>query len=75
MTIGSDGYNEWRAVAQGAVLRLGPSGTHTRAVVAAADTVLYDSLVDGNEVYAPAGSYLFFAGVPGDTLHVTAISN
>jgi hypothetical protein len=31
---------------------------------------LYDSRVDGDEVYAPAGSYVFFAGVAGDTFHV-----
>jgi hypothetical protein len=74
MTIGPDGYNEWRAVAQGTILRFRMPGARARVIIAAADAVLHDSLVDGNEAYAPAGSYVFFAGAPGDTLRVTEIA-
>jgi CubicO group peptidase (beta-lactamase class C family) len=74
VTIGAEGYNEWRAVAQGMILRFDLPGARTRVAVVAADTTLYDSLVDGNEVYAPEGSYLFFAGAPGDTLRVTEVA-
>ena len=70
VTIGPDGYNEWRAVARAAVLRF-RIPDRGRVVIAAADTVLHDSLVDGNEAYAPAGSYVFFAGARGDTLRIT----
>jgi hypothetical protein len=70
VTIGADGYNEWRAVARGAVLRF-RIPARGRVVITAADTVLHDSLVDGNEAYAPAGSYVFFAGARGDTLRIT----
>ena len=70
VTIGHDGYNEWRAVARGAVLRF-RIPDRGRVVITAADTVLHDSLVDGDEAYAPAGSYVFFAGARGDTLRIT----
>jgi len=70
VTIGPGGYNEWRAVARGAVLRF-RIPDRGRVVITAADTVVHDSLVDGNEAYAPAGSYVFFAGVRGDTLRIT----
>ena len=70
VTIGPDGYNEWRAVARGAVLRF-RIPDRGRVVITAADTVVHDSLVDGNEAYAPAGSYVFFAGARGDTLRIT----
>jgi len=70
VTIGPDGYNEWRAVARGSVLRF-RMPDRGRVVITAADTVIHDSLVDGNEAYAPAGSYVFFAGARGDTLRIT----
>src|SRR5262245_38123783 len=73
MKIGADGYNEWRAIAQGTVLRF-RIPDRGRVVITAADTVLYDSLVDGSEVYAPAGTYVFFAGARGDTLGITKIA-
>ena len=71
VTIGDDGLNEWRAVGTGAVLgfTLPAKG---RVLLVTRDAVLYDSRVDGAEVYAPAGSYVFFAGVAGDTFHVRA---
>jgi hypothetical protein len=74
VTIGPAGYNEWRSVAQATMLRFDLPGARSRVAVVAADTVLYDSLVDGKEWYAPAGSYLFFAGAPGDTLRVTEVA-
>jgi hypothetical protein len=46
-----------------------PEG-RSRVIVAASDTVLHDSLVDGNELYAPAGSYVFFAASPGAVFRV-----
>ena len=70
VTIGPDGHNEWRAVARDAVLRF-RIPARGRVVITAADTVLHDSLVDGHEAYAPAGSYVFFAGARGDTLAIT----
>ena len=36
------------------------------------DATLYDSIVDGGAVYAPADSYIFFAGAAGDGFRVTA---
>ena len=71
VTIGRAGFNEWRAVGQGAALRFALPGSRGRVIVVTRDAVLYDSLVDGRQVYAPAGSYVFFAGVAGDTFRVS----
>lgn len=70
VTIGRAGFNEWRAVGRGAALRFALPESRGRVIVVTRDAVLYDSRVDGNEVYAPAGSYVFFAGVAGDTFRV-----
>lgn len=68
--IGAGGYNEWRAVTEGMALLFAPPAGG-RVVIAAADSVIHDSLVDGNEAYAPAGSFVFFAGAPGAVFRVT----
>ena len=34
--------------------------------------MLYDSEVDSGEIYAPAGSFVFLAGSPGDVFEVRA---
>jgi hypothetical protein len=73
MKIGSDGHNEWRAVANATVLRF-RIPDRGRVVITAADSVLFDSLVDGDEAYAPQGSYVFFAGARGDALGITEIA-
>jgi hypothetical protein len=73
VTIGRAGYNEWRAVDRGAVLRFVLPDARSRVIVAASHTVVHDSLVDGDEVYAPAGSYVFFAGSPGQAFGVSEI--
>ena len=71
VTIGDDNLNEWRAVGTGAVLGF-TLPARGRILVLIREAVLYDSRVDGNDVYAPAGSYVFFAGVAGDTFHIRA---
>ena len=73
VTIGPAGYNEWRAVDKGVALRFVLPDARSRVIVAASDTVVHDSLVDGHEVFAPAGSYVFFAGRPGQTFGVSEI--
>lgn len=71
VTIGRAGFSEWRAVGGGAALQFALPGSRGRVIVVTRYAVLYDSLVDGNEVYAPAGSFVFFAGVAGDTFRVS----
>jgi len=56
-----------------ATLRFALPDGRGRVMVAAPNRVLHDSLVDGNEAYAPAGSYVLFAGAPGDTLRISEI--
>ncbi len=71
VTIGADGFNEWRAVDAGGMLnfKLPAKG---RVIVVTLGATLYDSIVDSGAVYAPAGSYVFFAGATGDVFQVTA---
>jgi CubicO group peptidase (beta-lactamase class C family) len=73
VTIGGAGFNEWRAVGQGAALRFVLPDNRGRVIVVTPDSVLHDNLVDGNDVYAPAGSYIFFAGAAGDTFGIHEI--
>lgn len=73
VTIGRAGFNQWRAVERGAALGLTLPERRGRVIVVSRDAVLHDSLVDGNEVYAPAGSYMFFAGMAGDAFRVREI--
>ena len=71
VTIGADGFNQWRAVDAGGVLNftLPPKG---RVIVVTLGATLYDSIVDSGAVHAPAGSYVFFAGATCDVFQVTA---
>jgi len=47
-----------------------PSGG--RVIVASPEKILFDSVVDSEEIYAPPGSCVFCAGEPGDVLKVIA---
>ncbi|MES2584304.1 MAG: serine hydrolase domain-containing protein [Pseudomonadota bacterium] len=69
VTIGADGFNEWRAVEAGGLLnfKLPAKG---RVIVVTEGTTLYDSIVDSGAVHAPPGSYVFFAGATGDVFQV-----
>ncbi len=73
VTIGRAGFNEWHAVSKGAVLRFQLPASGGRVVVATRDGLLHDSLLDGNEAYAPAGSYVFVAGAAGDRFRISVI--
>jgi len=63
--IKEDNYNEWLKVENGALLRF-EKPANGRLIVSTLDKVLYDSIVDSGEIYAPAGSYIFCAGAAGD---------
>ncbi len=73
VSIGTTGYNEWRSVESGVALRFVLPAAGGRVIVVTRDAVLHDSLLDGNDVYAPAGSYVFFAGAPGDAFEVSEV--
>ena len=70
VTVGTDGFNEWRAVDAGGVLNF-TLPAKGRVIVVTQVATLYDSIVDGAAAYAPAGSYVFFAGAAGDVFQVT----
>ena len=69
ITIGTDGFNEWRAVDAGGVLNF-TLPAKGRVIVVTQSATLYDSIVDSGAVHAPAGSYVFFAGAAGDGFQV-----
>ena len=68
--LGRDGYNEWRkVVAAGIIETVRPQGG--RVILFSPDgAVLSDSVWGNDAVYAPAGSFLEFAGASGDRFTV-----
>lgn len=72
LAVGPDGANQWMRMEEETVLDLSVPEGGRALVLVKGESPLYDSLVDDGEVYAPAGSYLFFAGSPGDVLEVRA---
>ena len=86
VVIKPEGYNEWLKVEKGAMLKF-EKPYKGRIVVINDDDTLYDSIVDSAEyfgpgrepcaqpphsVYAPEGSFIFFAGIAGDMFKVVA---
>jgi CubicO group peptidase (beta-lactamase class C family) len=67
ISIGSDGYNEWRRVDTEGVFST-DIPTHSRVLVfSPAGELTYDSLIDGRKsVLLEEGSYVGFIGKPGD---------
>ena len=72
ITIGAGGFNEWRALGDAGRLLKFVRPAKGRIVIVTADATLYDSIVEGDSVYAPAGSYAFFAGAAGAVFQVNA---
>ena len=70
--IGKKGYNEWFRTENGAVLSFDkPAGGRVMLVTEEpGKPLLYDSIVDENDVYAPEGSYVICIGKPGDIFTV-----
>jgi len=67
--IGDDNYNEWLKLEKGALLSFEkPEGG--RVIVSTQEAVLFDSVLDSGETYAPAGSYVFCAGTAGDVFRI-----
>ncbi|MDQ7825954.1 MAG: serine hydrolase domain-containing protein [Candidatus Eremiobacteraeota bacterium] len=71
VTIGADGYNEWLNVAKGAILSF-EKPEEGRVIVVSDDKVLFDSVVDRDELYAPEGSFVFCAAPPGGIFKIRA---
>lgn len=70
--IKSEGGNEWLRVEKGAIVRFDKPGDKMRIIVMGDRGPLFDSLVDDREVYAPEGSFIYFAGAPGDLFRAVA---
>ncbi|PTN36004.1 serine hydrolase [Desulfonatronum sp. SC1] len=74
VVIGPDGENEWRKVEQEMILSFTrPEMGRVVAVAPANDAeLLYDSVVDNGEFFAPEGTFVFLAGAPGDVFEIEA---
>jgi len=66
VTIKSEGYNEWLKLDKGAIVKFENPPAGSRIIIFTEGSPIYDSVVDKDEVYAPAGSFIFFAGTAGD---------
>ena len=72
VTLAQNGMNEWRKVSVDAVLSFLYPSSGRVIVFSPEDTVLFDSLVDLGEVFAPAGSLVELAGRAGDRFSIAA---
>ena len=75
VTIGAAGDNEWTKLGTGAILSFARPDKGRIVVLKPMDDdskVLFDSIVDSGDVYAPEGSFVFCAGKPGDAFGITA---
>ncbi|MES2787572.1 MAG: serine hydrolase domain-containing protein [Pseudomonadota bacterium] len=72
ITIGAGGFNEWRVLGDAGRLLKFVRPSKGRIMIVTPDSTLYDSIVDGDSMYAPAGSYVFFAGAAGAVFKVAA---
>lgn len=74
VTIGPDAENEWRQAGKDMILSFVlPEKGRVIAVDPENDAaLLYDSVVDSGEFFAPEGTFLFLAGAAGDVFEIEA---
>ncbi len=72
VVIKSEGFNEWRKIEKGAIVKFEKTPAGARIIVYAESGVIYDSIVDDEKLYIPAGSFIFFAGSAGDMFKASA---
>jgi hypothetical protein len=74
VTIGPDAENEWRKAGKDMILSfVRPEKGRVIAVDPENDAaLLYDSVVDSGEFFAPEGTFLFLAGAAGDVFEIEA---
>lgn len=74
VTIGADAENEWRKAGKDMILSfVRPEKGRVIAVDPENDAaLLYDSVVDSGEFFAPEGTFLFLAGAAGDVFEIEA---
>jgi hypothetical protein len=69
--VGKSGHDQWLRVVKGAVVSF-KRPERGRIIVGTPKGVLFDSVVDADKVYAPAGSYIFCSGASGDVFRIHA---
>ncbi len=72
VTIGDDGYNQWRVANEDMVLSFARPEEGRIIVFSPDDAPIYDSVLDSGDAYAAKGSHIETAGVAGDVFTVTA---
>ncbi len=74
VAIAAEGENEWMKLDSGLIVSFAKP-EDARVIVISGndeDDAIFDSIVDDGEVCVPEGSFVFFAGSPGDTLEIKA---
>lgn len=72
VTLGSSGYNEWLKTDEDLILSFKKPAKGRIIVFSPEGPPMYDSAVDQGDLYVKKGSFVEFAGVPGDVLKITA---
>lgn len=70
--IGGEGENEWFKLPREAILSFHKPEKGRILVFSGEEELLYDSVVDQHEIYAPEGSFILLAGTPGDVFQIFA---
>jgi hypothetical protein len=70
VTIIEKGVNEWFKTEKDTLLSFSKPENSRIILISPEDTILYDSVVDNGEVFAPAGSWLELAGTAGNVIVV-----
>ena len=69
--IGGYGYNEWLKADEDMILSFTKPEEGRIIVFSSDDTVKYDSVIDTGDIYVEKGSFVEFAGRPGDLFAAT----
>ncbi len=69
--IGSEGYNEWLELHEDAIVKVSKSGGGRVVMFDPGRKVLFDSVLDDDDLFAPKGSLVFCAGPAGSKFLVS----
>lgn len=72
VSIKMEQWSEWLRADKGAIVKFENPPAGSRIMVYAAAGLIFDSVVDKEEFYAPAGSLIMLSGAPGDMFKIQA---
>ncbi len=72
VVIKTEQWNEWLKAEKGAVVKFAAPPAGSRIMAYDDEKMIFDSIVDKDEIYIPKGALIIFAGAPGDMFKVYA---